>query len=98
MIIVTKKLMRTTNIRRLFNSIAAVPPAIALLMIAFATGGYADLHEVHRWNLEFLEGSSQDSKYRAIADRIGDCLNFISGLLIIMWLWFTYLSMLLGSI
>ena len=47
------------------------------LLRAFATGGYADLHEVHRWNLEFLEGSTQDNKYRMIADRIGECLNFM---------------------
>ena len=47
------------------------------LLRAFATGGYADLHEVHRWNLEFLKGSTQDNKYRMIADRIGECLDFM---------------------
>ena len=47
------------------------------LLRAFATGGYADLHEVHRWNLEFLKGSTQANKYRMIADRIGECLDFM---------------------
>ena len=35
-----RKMMSTTNLRRLFNSIAMVPPAAALLMVAFASGGY----------------------------------------------------------
>ena len=37
--LVTRKLLSTTNVRRIFNSIALIPPAIALIMIAFATGG-----------------------------------------------------------
>ena len=37
--ILRKNLLSTTNVRRLFNSIALVPPAIALVMIGFATGG-----------------------------------------------------------
>ena len=38
-LILRKKILSTTNIRRLFNSIALVPPAIVLVMIGFATGG-----------------------------------------------------------
>ena len=38
-IVLQNKILSTTNIRRLFNSIALVPPAIALVMIGFATGG-----------------------------------------------------------
>ena len=30
------------------------------LIRAFATGGYADLHNVHRWNLEFVSGNPQE--------------------------------------
>lgn len=37
--IVSKNLMTTTNIRRVFNSIALVPPSIALIMIAYASAG-----------------------------------------------------------
>ena len=37
--VMKKKLLSTTNVRRVFNSIALIPPFIALVMIAFATGG-----------------------------------------------------------
>ena len=37
--VVGRKLLSTTNLRRIFNSLALVPPAIVLLMIAFASGG-----------------------------------------------------------
>tara|TARA_B100000686_G_scaffold66910_1_gene72339 strand:- start:2462 stop:3811 length:1350 start_codon:yes stop_codon:yes gene_type:complete len=62
---------------RMIRAYSQAASALNLLR-AFATGGYADLHEVHRWNLEFLEGSVQDDKYRNIADRIGECLNFMN--------------------
>ena len=67
---------REPDPERMLKAYSQAASALNLLR-AFATGGYADLHEVHRWNLEFLEGSSQDSKYRVIADRIGDCLSFM---------------------
>ncbi len=47
------------------------------LLRAFAQGGYADLHGVHRWNLEFLDGSPQGERYRAFADHISESLDFI---------------------
>ena len=37
------------------------------LLRAFATGGYADLHNVHRWTLDFIAGSPSSEKYRALA-------------------------------
>ena len=67
---------REPDPERMIKAYSQAASALNLLR-AFATGGYADLHEVHRWNLEFLEGSSQDNKYRMIADRIGDCLDFM---------------------
>jgi 3-deoxy-7-phosphoheptulonate synthase len=67
---------REPDPERMIKAYSQAASALNLLR-AFATGGYADLHEVHRWNLEFLEGSSQDSKYRLIADRIGECLDFM---------------------
>jgi 3-deoxy-7-phosphoheptulonate synthase len=48
------------------------------LLRAFAQGGYADLHEVHRWNLAFVENSLQGERYRDLAHRIGDALNFMA--------------------
>ena len=34
------------------------------LLRAFASGGYADLHEVHRWNLGFVERSPLAERYQ----------------------------------
>ena len=47
------------------------------LLRAFAQGGYADLHNVHRWNLGFIAGSPSGEKYRALADRISETLEFM---------------------
>jgi 3-deoxy-7-phosphoheptulonate synthase len=47
------------------------------LLRAFAQGGYADLHNVHRWTLGFIAGSPAGEKYRALADRISDTLSFM---------------------
>ena len=47
------------------------------LLRAFASGGYADLHNVHRWNLGFVENSAEAERYRTMADRISDAINFM---------------------
>src|SRR5262249_24128564 len=47
------------------------------LLRAFAQGGYADLHNVHRWNLGFIAGSPSGEKYRALAGRISETLEFM---------------------
>ena len=47
------------------------------LIRAFATGGYADLHNVHRWNLEFVSGNPQENRYRALADKISESIAFM---------------------
>jgi 3-deoxy-7-phosphoheptulonate synthase len=47
------------------------------LLRAFAQGGYADLHQVHRWTLDFLGSDPQAQRYQALASRIGDCLGFM---------------------
>src|SRR5271166_1626187 len=48
------------------------------LLRAFASGGYADLHEVHRWNLEFVESSPLAGRYRDLAARIDETLGFMA--------------------
>ena len=48
------------------------------LIRALAQGGYADLHAVHRWNLGFVAGSTQGARYQALADRIGETLDFMA--------------------
>ena len=47
------------------------------LLRAFATGGYADLHEVHRWNLSFAARSPLASRYQDLANRIEETLGFM---------------------
>jgi 3-deoxy-7-phosphoheptulonate synthase len=48
------------------------------LLRAFATGGYADLHEVHRWNLGFVSRSPLVERYRDLAQRIDETLGFMA--------------------
>ncbi|HUN44703.1 MAG TPA: 3-deoxy-7-phosphoheptulonate synthase class II [Acetobacteraceae bacterium] len=48
------------------------------LLRAFASGGYADLHEVHRWNLGFVERSPLAERYRDLAGRIDETLAFMA--------------------
>ena len=47
------------------------------LLRAFASGGYADLHEVHRWNLDFVEKSPLAARYRDLSARIDETLAFM---------------------
>ncbi len=47
------------------------------LLRALAQGGYADLHRVHRWSLDFVSGTPQAQRYRALADRIQEALDFM---------------------
>ncbi len=46
------------------------------LLRAFSTGGYADMNQVHAWTLGFTEGEKA-SKYREMANRIADALDFM---------------------
>jgi 3-deoxy-7-phosphoheptulonate synthase len=47
------------------------------LLRAFATGGYANLENVHSWTLGFLKDSPQSSRYRELAERITETLDFM---------------------
>jgi 3-deoxy-7-phosphoheptulonate synthase len=47
------------------------------LLRAFSTGGYADIHKVHAWTLGFT-GAPEAERYRALADRITDTLDFMN--------------------
>jgi 3-deoxy-7-phosphoheptulonate synthase len=47
------------------------------LLRAFSTGGYADLHEVHRWNLDFAKRSPLAGRYEDLAQRIDETLRFM---------------------
>ena len=48
------------------------------LLRAFAQGGYADLHEVNRWNLDFVRNSPASERYHDLAARLDETLNFMA--------------------
>jgi 3-deoxy-D-arabino-heptulosonate 7-phosphate (DAHP) synthase class II len=47
------------------------------LIRAFANGGYADLHNVHRWLVWFVADSPQGKRYEDIAARISEAVAFM---------------------
>ena len=48
------------------------------LLRAFAQGGLADLHEVNRWNMAFVENNPLKERYQDMAKRIQDALEFMN--------------------
>ena len=50
------------------------------LIRAFAGGGYADLHNIHRWTLGFVADSPQGARYREFADKISETLQFMEAI------------------
>lgn len=47
------------------------------LLRAFSRGGFADLHELHKWNMDFVKDSMQGKQYEALAERIDEALRFM---------------------
>ena len=47
------------------------------LLRAFAQGGFADVHQVHQWNLDFIANSALSEKYHQLANRIDETLAFM---------------------
>ena len=68
---------RTPNPERMLQVYNQSASTLNLLR-AFAQGGYADLHEVHQWNLSFVEDSPLGDRYRDLATRLNETLNFMS--------------------
>lgn len=48
------------------------------LLRAFASGGMADLQQVHQWNLDFVQDSPLKEKYEELAARIQESLAFMA--------------------
>ena len=67
---------RTPDPKRLLQAYAQSAATLNLLR-AFASGGYADLHNVHRWTLGFIAGNAAGERYKALAERIGETLDFM---------------------
>jgi 3-deoxy-7-phosphoheptulonate synthase len=47
------------------------------LLRALAQGGFADLHEVHRWTADFVRSSPQGERFEELAERITQSLAFM---------------------
>ncbi len=48
------------------------------LLRAFAGGGYADLQNIHRWTVGFVEDSPLGARYRELTDKISESLTFMA--------------------
>lgn len=67
---------RRPDPRRQLQAYAQAAATLNLLR-AFTEGGYAALTRVHQWNLGFVERSPQGERYRDLADRISEALDFM---------------------
>ncbi len=67
---------RAPDPQRLLRAYGQAAATLNLLR-AFAYGGYADLRNVQKWNLEFVTGNPQEDRYRAIADKISEAMDFM---------------------
>ncbi|WP_294198143.1 class II 3-deoxy-7-phosphoheptulonate synthase [uncultured Sphingomonas sp.] len=67
---------RLPDPERMIRSYAQSAATLNLLR-AFAQGGYANLHQVHRWTHDFMGRSPWAKKYAETADRIGEALDFM---------------------
>ncbi|CAK9321804.1 unnamed protein product [Citrullus colocynthis] len=48
------------------------------LLRAFATGGYAAMQRVSKWNLDFVQHSEQGDRYKELAQRVDEALGFMA--------------------
>ncbi|PQA87280.1 class II 3-deoxy-7-phosphoheptulonate synthase [Hyphococcus luteus] len=70
---------RAPDPQRLLRAYGQAAATLNLLR-AFAYGGYADLRNVQKWNLEFVTGNPQEDRYRAIADKISEAMAFMDAI------------------
>ena len=67
---------RTADPERMLSAYHQSASTLNLLR-AFAQGGFADLHQVHRWNMSFVEASPSKQRYLKLSERIEDALAFM---------------------
>jgi len=68
---------RVPNPERMLQAYTQAAASLNLLR-AFSSGGYADIHQVHAWTLGFTGDATATDKYRAVAARISDALDFMT--------------------
>ncbi len=67
---------RTPDPTRLLQAYSTAAATLNLLR-AFATGGMADLHQVHAWNRDFVRTSPAGERYEALARELDRALAFM---------------------
>jgi 3-deoxy-7-phosphoheptulonate synthase len=68
---------RTPDPQRLLQAYLQSAATLNLLR-AFAQGGYASLANIHKWMLGFVDRSPAGERYRALAARITDAMDFMA--------------------
>ena len=71
--------VRRPDPQRMLRAYAQSSSSLNLLR-AYAGGGFADLNNVHRWTLNFVEGTPNSARYREVADKITDTLAFMAAI------------------
>ncbi len=66
---------REPDAKRLFRAYSQSASTLNLLR-AFSQGGFADLRQVHLWNLGFINQKTK-GKYKEIEDKISDAISFM---------------------
>ena len=70
---------RTPDPRRMERAYVQSASTLNLLR-AFSQGGYADLHQVHAWNLDFVKKANENTLYENIAKRLDETLAFMEAI------------------
>ena len=70
---------RTPDPQRLVQAYSQSAATLNLLR-AFASGGYADLHNIHRWTLGFVNDSPQGARYHELSEKISESLTFMEAI------------------
>ena len=68
---------RIPNPERMLQAYTQAAASLNLLR-AFSMGGFADIHHVHEWNLGFATAEGTSEKYKRLANRISDSLDFMT--------------------
>jgi len=67
---------RKPDPKRLFKAYSQAASTLNLIR-AFCHGGFADLKNVHLWNLGYIKKSPQAKKFKELEDKIADALAFM---------------------
>jgi 3-deoxy-7-phosphoheptulonate synthase len=86
---------RTPDPERLIRAYNQSSATLNLLR-AFAGGGYADLHNIHRWTLGFVADSPQGARYRELGDKISESLDFMAAVGVTTDVFTSHEALLLG--